>query len=227
MTLIDKAGALAAIEAWFAETKSFAPPSLLDAIAALPAQGVRVKPLVWEGMASPAGFTQYQTHSGFGTFKVQQVNGKDYATLVDPEGRITRHPAIDAAKAAAQANYERRILAALAPARGGRGGGASPTRCVPDLQRIVDNAKTAPQWDVERDRLAPCSVDAPVPERPFIIGANHGYETAMEQVAEEARRYAQMYDEGSDGRNTFTLFAEWAEQAAFKLADLTTEKTNG
>lgn len=43
MTLIDKAEALAAIEAWFAETRSFAPPSLLEAIAAIPARGMGVK----------------------------------------------------------------------------------------------------------------------------------------------------------------------------------------
>jgi hypothetical protein len=49
-------------------------------------------------------------------------------------------------------------------------------------------------------------------ERPFIMGANHGYDAAMEQVAEEARRFAAMYGEGSDGRNTFIIFAEWAEK---------------
>lgn len=64
-------------------------------------------------------------------------------------------------------------------------------------------------------------------ERPFIMGANHGYETAMEHVAEEARRYAKMYDAGSDGRNTFTLFAEWAEQAAFKPAALAPAEAGG
>ena len=36
----------------------------------------------------------------------------------------------------------------------------APGRLRPDLQRIVDNAKTAPQWDTERDCLAPAPVDA-------------------------------------------------------------------
>lgn len=36
--------------------------------------------------------------------------------------------------------------------------------------------------------------------------------TAMERVSEEARRYASHYPQSSDGRNTFTLFAEWAER---------------
>ena len=53
-------------------------------------------------------------------------------------------------------------------------------------------------------------------DRPFIMGANHGYETAMGQVAEEARRYASHYAEATDGRNTFTMFAEWANRAALK-----------
>lgn len=48
-------------------------------------------------------------------------------------------------------------------------------------------------------------------DRIFILGANHGYDTAMDQVSEEARRYASFYSEGSDGRNTFTLFAEWVD----------------
>ena len=55
-------------------------------------------------------------------------------------------------------------------------------------------------------------------DRLFVVGANHGYETAMEQAAAEARRYADLYPQGSDGRNTFTLLAEWADSAALKGA---------
>jgi hypothetical protein len=33
-----------------------------------------------------------------------------------------------------------------------------------------------------------------------------------ERVSAEARRYASHYSEASDGRNTFILFAEWAER---------------
>lgn len=53
-------------------------------------------------------------------------------------------------------------------------------------------------------------------DRPFILGANHGYDEAMGQVAAEARRYASHYPDGSDGRNTFIIFAEWADRAALQ-----------
>jgi hypothetical protein len=33
-----------------------------------------------------------------------------------------------------------------------------------------------------------------------------------QKVSDEARRYAGHYKEASDGRNTFILFAEWAER---------------
>lgn len=37
-------------------------------------------------------------------------------------------------------------------------------------------------------------------------------EGEREAIAEEARRYAGFYSEGSDGRNTFILLAEWIER---------------
>ena len=49
-------------------------------------------------------------------------------------------------------------------------------------------------------------------DRPFIMGANHGYDTAMDQVAEEAQRFAAMYPQSSDGRNTFEIFVDWARR---------------
>ena len=36
----------------------------------------------------------------------------------------------------------------------------------------------------------------------------------VEAIASEARRYAAMYPEASDGRNTFIMFAEWVERQA-------------
>jgi Lar family restriction alleviation protein len=36
----------------------------------------------------------------------------------------------------------------------------------------------------------------------------------LKKVEDEARRYAGLYDQGSDGRNTFTIFAEWASSLA-------------
>ena len=58
--------------------------------------------------------------------------------------------------------------------------------------------------EAERERLQS--------DRPFIMGANHGYDTAMDQVVEEAQRFAEMYPQSSDGRNTFELFADWARR---------------
>ena len=58
--------------------------------------------------------------------------------------------------------------------------------------------------EAERERLQS--------DRPFIMGANHGYDTAMDQVVDEARRFAEMYPQSSDGRNTFEIFADWARR---------------
>ena len=62
--------------------------------------------------------------------------------------------------------------------------------------------------EVERLRARVAELEA---DRPFIIGANHGWDEAMEQVSAEARRYASCYPQSSDGRNTFVMLAEWAE----------------
>lgn len=37
-----------------------------------------------------------------------------------------------------------------------------------------------------------------------------------EAIAAEARRYAAMYPQSSDGRNTFIIFADWVERRAAK-----------
>lgn len=47
-----------------------------------------------------------------------------------------------------------RILAALAP---------TDYTLAPHLQKIVDGAKTAPQWDMQADRLAPTDAPDPAP----------------------------------------------------------------
>jgi hypothetical protein len=60
-------------------------------------------------------------------------------------------------------------------------------------------AKAAAQEDFEtRIRSALLPVGAVAVER--------------DAIAEEARRYAGFYPEGSDGRNTFIIFAEWIER---------------
>lgn len=125
-----------------------------DAIAAIPARGVGVKPLVWEDFdglgAKASAFYQanylIQWWKGEGRYEVA-LSYPGYQTGYDGD---RWHDTLTAAKAAAQADYEARILAALAP---------TDYTLAPHLQKIVDGAKTAPQWDMQADRLAP--TDAP------------------------------------------------------------------
>lgn len=82
------------------------------------------------------------------------------------------------------------------------------------LKTVLDRESAAYARHDAAIAKAEAERDALTQERPFIVGANHGYEVAMGQAAEEARRIAAMYPQSSDGRNTFTLFAEWADSAA-------------
>ncbi len=80
-------------------------------------------------------------------------------TAVSPHGPVgTNLLTYTQAKAMVEYMIDGAPLAALEPASGGVE--AHPYSLRPDLQRIVDNAKTAPQWDTERDCLAPATVDA-------------------------------------------------------------------
>ena len=85
--------------------------------AALAAKGLRVKPLEWEDFdglgAKASGFYQanylIQKWSGEGQYEVA-MSYPGYQTGYDGP---RWHPTLEAAKAAAQADYEARILAAL------------------------------------------------------------------------------------------------------------------
>ena len=110
---------------------------LYDAINALPTQGWRVKPLVWEDVEAPC--TRQKAAALGGHYSAVEFDaGTDdahYAVNIDLGGmafvfilepdlewggrRPKRFPTLDAAKAAAQADYERRVLAAL-PTQGWR-----------------------------------------------------------------------------------------------------------
>lgn len=46
----------------------------------------------------------------------------------------------------------------------------------------------------------------------FVAGARGAFHELIQTIAAEARRYAEMYPEASDGRNTFAMFAEWIEK---------------
>lgn len=143
--LIDKAEAKAALQAWLDRHNYPVNPTLFHALDALPARGVGVKPLVWKREADNAwvaahyAIHQYWPHNS-GPFAVSGYLGGLGAISVG------KHPTLEAAKAAAQADYEARILAALS---------TTDYTLAPHLQKIVDGAKTAPQWDMQADRLAP------------------------------------------------------------------------
>ncbi len=112
--LIDRAAVLEIVASPFTSwSQTFA------AIAALPAQGVWVKPLVWEpsvidkpwhSAKAPWGWYYAQwddeTQAWFASLEMGEI---EYPTILDPADV----PTLDAAKAAAQADYERRILSAL------------------------------------------------------------------------------------------------------------------
>lgn len=82
---------------------------ILDAaIRSLPARGVGVKPLVWtETTSGTSRFPAWKSDAGL---LVDSLNSGQFTY------RGQGYPTLDAAKAAAQADYEARILAALEPA---------------------------------------------------------------------------------------------------------------
>ena len=92
------------------------------AIAALPAQGVRVRALEWADYEEIVRDAQSGMHyasralNGFNAYFVMQ-DGEQFWwwTSGHQTDHSVAHPTFDAAKAAAQADYERRILAAIAP----------------------------------------------------------------------------------------------------------------
>lgn len=45
-----------------------------------------------------------------------------------------------------------------------------------------------------------------------VYGSPPSIEAMKQIIAANARRYAEMYQPHSDGRNTFVIFAEWVEQ---------------
>lgn len=88
------------------------------ALAAMPAQGVRVKPLEWE---DKPGLSFAKT--SIGTYFIRERHGYwklelDDAVITASDTAIV-FPSLRAAKAAAQADYEARIMAALEPAPAG------------------------------------------------------------------------------------------------------------
>lgn len=109
----------------------------LDAIAALPAQGVRVKPLVWSARDDLKGL--HEACGADGLYR-NVWDQKNDTWVYEGDPTQARFPTLDAAKAAAQADYERRILAALEPAEAG---GVEARGVLSDEQRAALNAEPA------------------------------------------------------------------------------------
>lgn len=108
-----------------ADQAAFGAAEVCEAIAALPAQGVRVRALEWADYEEIVRDAQSGMHyasralNGFNAYFVMQ-DGEQFRwwTSGHQTDHSVAHPTFDAAKAAAQADYERRILAALAAYRG-------------------------------------------------------------------------------------------------------------
>jgi len=94
-----------------------------DAIAAWNTRApVKVKPLVWDVTGWSGGdgikgenddeWTAHLHGHHYAAYYIAWFGG-DVFRLADPDDKVSRHTSLDAAKAAAQADYEARILAAL------------------------------------------------------------------------------------------------------------------
>lgn len=130
MTLIDKAEALAeraidrASERYNgckphfsvkdADLMAMLAATLRAAIAALPARGVGVRPLVWEESVKGRWIGTPVVKLGDLAFWVFHREDGTFMRATKDGGK--QYPTLDAAKAAAQADYEARILSALEPA---------------------------------------------------------------------------------------------------------------
>lgn len=113
MTLIDKAEAQSAVRAYLVNESSEIALNVEQIIAALPARGVGVKQLQWKqaggDIKAGDGFSAWPDLLGAPITIYRKHDGWWLSS------DCKTHPTLDAAKAAAQADYEARILAALAP----------------------------------------------------------------------------------------------------------------
>lgn len=113
MTLIDKAETQSAVRAYLVHESSEIALNVEQIIAALPARGVGVKPLDWVEL-EVHDITVFEALTCLGRYKVQDRAVPGWM-LVGTNGVISVHDSEAAAKAAAQADYEARILDALTP----------------------------------------------------------------------------------------------------------------
>lgn len=154
------------------------------------AQSVKVKPLVWDvtGWQSGDGIkgenddTWSASSHGFQycCYCIDWHGGADFR-LTDPDGYRTSHPSLAAAKAAAQSDYEARIMAAL---------DAQPVTVqdaakVPEVQAMIDAAKALHIDMLER---AECRMDTIRGEQYRIVNSGRtawaNFDAALRAIAE-------------------------------------------
>ena len=104
-------------------------------------QRVTVKPLVWDGLVC---VTEYK-------YCLSYWEKED--EFVDSYTTMRRHPTLEAAKAAAQADYATRILAAL---------DVQPDTRDEVIARLVEAAKALEMWDAARGYPVPYRVRDPL-----------------------------------------------------------------
>ena len=176
------------------------------AIAALPAQGVRVKPLEWahqvrnpsgdlELRTQEDGRAEFFTHCGLYTIRDRGTTEAPMYVLRRLAAHILASPKLPELYTAAQADYERRILAALAPAEAGgvelaqvscelaQVGSAEAGRV--EVQPVAwrQEDRTHPGWYYYGD-----AATQPVPADAQPLYASPAPVDAMAQAAEEVLR---------------------------------------
>jgi len=111
-------------------------PADLDAAAYALAGKVKAKPLVWESDLNEAFGCAQTSYGGYDYSRSCLVDPPAPFRMCNPENVRTYHQTPDAAKAAAQADYEARILAALEPAKLT----VADALTVPEMRALVDAA---------------------------------------------------------------------------------------
>lgn len=83
-------------------------------------------------------------------------------------------------------------------------------RCHPDAMRAIAEYVAALEADLRRanELINAALEDYRDARRTALLEARR---QAFDEVGQKAREYAAHYPEASDGRNTFIIFAEWAE----------------
>lgn len=146
MTLIDKAEALEAVhEADSLELVQHGASRIAERIAAIPARGVGVKPLVWQFEQEDVQVANTSARHQYRVIHDRRATNGAWSWFCD--GAWIGCETEEAAKAAAQADYEARIFAALAPTDAAQAEDSypydGPEQCERDLEDTAAQAREA------------------------------------------------------------------------------------